>query len=95
MIRGTTPTLTFTFELDNVAEIWLTFSQKGKDILTIKDGTYADGTLAITLTQEQSLLLGATQLVDMQLKAQLTDGNVVASTIIKTPVNVILNDEVM
>ena len=99
MIRGTTPTHTFTFSVDlaDVKDFVITYVQKGAIVLEKKkaDCTISDNKIAVTLTQEDTLKFDHTSMVEMQVKALMNSGTVVASNIFTTNVDRILNEEVL
>ena len=100
MIRGTTPTHTFTFSVDpsEIKDFVISYAQndkivleKRKDDCTISD----DGKVEIMLTQEETLMFEHGVMVEMQTKALLNDGLTVVSNIIGTTVSRVLNEEVL
>lgn len=98
MIRGTTPTLCFRtpYEADMVESGYITFTMRGDMTLDIslndEHVVIGDNVISLTLTQAQTLSfdVGATTLV--QLRLVLADNNVVASNIVKVPIDKILKD---
>ncbi len=62
IIRGTTPTLIFTFDTINVEDIsvaYLLIRQNGSTVIekTLADGTVLDGKLSFTFSQAETLSL--------------------------------------
>ena len=98
MFRGTTPTNTFTTNLDlSTAEvIYITYQQNGQDIIekNINDITFGEGSLSVELTQEDTLKLSDREVL-IQIRAKFPNGKAVASNIIKTPAEMILKDGVI
>ena len=99
MIRGTTPTHTFTFSVDlsDVKDFVITYVQKGKIVLEKRkhDCTISDNKVAVTLTQEETLAFDHLTMVEMQAKVLTNGGTVLASNIFTTHVSRILNEEVL
>lgn len=96
MVRGTTPTLTFTlpFSTTTIADGFVTFQQNGKNVLDIPktEWTITDANnIAVTLDQAETLLFehGTAKI---QIRAKLSDGSAVASEIISVAVGNILRD---
>lgn len=108
MIRGTTPTLffyNFPFELSNIKQLNIIFAQTLEHdddpyILFVKDQDdcliLSDNTLAIKLKEKETLKLRdrrlANAILQIQIKVELNTGDIVASDIIKTKVDRILQD---
>ena len=106
IIRGTTPTLTFhvkntTLDLDEIAEIWVTFRTKAG--VKVKDKTYtkddvlidsAEHTITLNLTQEDTLDFTDTNMV-LQLRVRFNDDNAYASSIIPIEIGHILKEGVI
>ena len=96
--RGTTPTNIFTPDIDltEAEKIEITYSQYGEPVLkkTLDDITFDDGKLVVLLSQEDTLSLGATDLV-IRIRAKLTGGVAVASDTIVDTVKDIEDDEVI
>ena len=99
MIRGTTPTHTFTFSVDlsDVKDFVITYVQNGAIVLEKKksDCTISDNKIVVTLTQEETLAFDHGTMVELQAKVLTTGGTVVASQIFTTNVDRILNEEVL
>ena len=107
MIRGTTPTLffyNFPFELDSLKQINIIFAQSldydDPYILFVKDKDDCEilggNILTIKLREKDTLKLRdkrvSTAVLQIQMKVELESGDVVASEIIKTKVDRILQD---
>lgn len=76
IVRGTTPTITYTFdnvEVANITTALLTFKQDGSIVLqkALSDATVGEDSLSWTLTQAETLELGETE---MMLNWVTTDG---------------------
>lgn len=103
MIRGTTPTITMELPCEvSVAEIAsaiVSIEQSGKEKITktfpeITKDTGAN-TLAVKLTQEESLSLSSRNKAIVQLKVKTSNGTVLASHPTPIVVTDIINKEVM
>ena len=98
MRRGTTPTLTFTtpYEANLVESGYLTFQQRGTNVLDVPLSdptiTVADNAISITLTQEQTLSFTTAAPCAAQIRAVLASGAAVASNIVQIPICAILKD---
>lgn len=104
MIRGTTPTYTFSLSIDPLAikSIWITFKQEMKleedRILTktMDDGvTYNGEKVSLTLTQEETLSFKENIPIEIQGKVLTTDNKVIPTSIKTDNCGRILNEEVM
>ena len=78
IIIGTTPTITYKFKIVNVSEITvaiLTIKERGVNIieLNLSDATVGEDSLSWTLTQEETLLIGA-RTATMMLNWKTEDG---------------------
>lgn len=91
MIRGTTPTLTYTlpFEIYAIKNIWITFSQNGVEIFTIdKNRCFINGKfVTVMLSQEETLRLTPNSYVDMQIRILSNDDVALASYTMRDAVN--------
>lgn len=98
MRRGTTPTLTFTtpYEASLVQSGYLTFQQRGTNVLDIplsdESITVADNAISVELTQEQTLAFNAAAPCYAQIRALLASNAAVASNIVQIPICAILKD---
>ena len=98
MRRGTTPTLTFTtpYAAELVESGYISFSQRGTDVLDIplsnQAVTIADNSISVTLTQEQTLAFTTTDTLKIQIRAILASGKAVASNIVTDSVCPIIKD---
>ena len=103
MIRGTTPTLTMKLpgevSVSDVASATVSIEQSGKEKITksISDITKDPdaNTLAVKLTQEETLSLSARMQAFVQLKVKTKNGTVIASFATPLTVTDIINEEVM
>lgn len=108
MIRGTTPTHTFTFNnLDpstfKVLNIY--YAQQGVELLSkskedcIFSSNEADGGLiyqaSVTLTQEETLIFKPKYAVKVQLRVLTSDNRALATPEYEIPVHDVINDEVL
>ena len=100
MIRATTPKHSFKFPSDPQAykEILITYQQKGKIILELKeeDLTFGEENTAFyKLSQEQTKKFNAMVPVRIQVRILDADDNAFASSIFSINVHEVLNDEVL
>lgn len=98
MWRGTTPTNTFSVNIDltSATAIYVTYAQKGVTVLE-KTGADLDVTadkIVVHLTQAETLSF-APGLVFLQIRYVMPDGSADASDIIITSVDGILKDGVI
>lgn len=94
MIRGTTPTHTFTLPFDSImiAKARIIYSQNDNIVLT-KTPTIDGNTLSVKLTQEDTFKLNPNHSVEIQVRV-LTPGNdSLASEIIRVPVSRCLEED--
>lgn len=98
MRRGTTPTLTFTtpYAADLVESGYISFAQRGADVLDISltdpAVTIEDQSISVTLTQKQTLMFTTADTVKIQIRAILASGKAVASNAVEDKVCPILKD---
>lgn len=103
--RGTTPTLEFkinsTLDLNDVAEIYVTFSTKAgvkqRECTYSKDDVDIDfehSKVILVLTQEDTLALSEPSAL-VQIRLRMNDGMAYASGIIETTIGKILKDGVI
>lgn len=99
IIRGTTPTCTFELPFDTsiIDKLYITFSQNNEEVLNFtKDNCTFDGkNVNLKLKQEDTLKLNDKLMVNIQLRLLATDGEALASQIIRTHVDAILRDGVI
>lgn len=100
MIRGTTPTHTFTTPLDVgiISDLRLSYAQEGVEILNKKKSEVAlEGkTISIKLTQEETLQFDpARGVVQIQLKVLTAGGDVFCSDVMNVNVWDSINNEVL
>lgn len=99
MRRGTTPTHTFTTDIDltDAEVIFITYEQSGKAVMekTADDLTITADSLTVKLTQEETLAFVLGKPVDMQIRARFADGTAVASQVMRTNADVILKEGVI
>ena len=97
MRRGTTPTNTFTVDVDLTdSTIFVTYQQDGATVIekTGSDLTVTSTSVACTLTQEETLALHPGR-VEVQLRYVTPTGAADASNIIQTSAERILKDGVI
>ena len=99
MRRGTTPTHTFTTDVNlTTAEVlYITYEQGDKEIIEkdIDDVTIASDKVTTTLTQEETLKVKPHGTVKIQIRARLANGEAVASNIMTASPEDILKDGVI
>ncbi len=99
MIRGTTPTLSFTlpFATDLLAEAWVTLSQEGKVVLdkNLQQCSCEENVLSLRLTQEDTLQLQHGCTTEIQLRVRTLEGDALASRILPVETARILKDGVI
>lgn len=85
MIKGTTPTLEFElpFEVALVKNAYVTLSQKGVIVINkqIKDCECQSNILSVKLTQEDTIRLNATDIVEIQIRVLTANDDALASEI--------------
>ena len=99
MTRGTTPTISFSFdqEIDYklVDYCEMTLNQNGKNIIIKRlKRNYKDNLYECLLNEKETLLL-VPGTCKIQVKIKLKDGGIVATNVSIVTVNEILNGEVM
>ena len=98
MRRGTTHQLTFTLpEEISIAALYITFQQNNWTVLekSLDDVEVNGKVIAVNLTQEDTLRFYAPQVIQIQIRIRDTDGNALASKIIRTDAETILKDGVI
>ena len=99
MIRGTTPLLEFVlpFDIDLLTEAYISLSQDGniKVNKKLSECEQNGNKLSVKLTQEETLKLQDNKFTEIQLKVKTTEGDVMASQIIRKSTERILNEDVM
>lgn len=95
MKRGTTPTNTFTVDVDltNAKALFITYKQGGRVAVEkrIDDVEITAKTLTVNLTQKDTLKFNSGN-VDIQIRARLIGGEALASDIMTVPVEAILKE---
>ena len=96
MRRGTTPTIIFNlpFDVSTVRNVEVYFAQNDELLVTKgrSDCVLSGKTLAVTLTQEETLSFDNDEKLEVQARFVFTDGSVDATDIIKQKVKEILKD---
>lgn len=97
MRRGTTPTHTIdtSIDLTEAAVIYVTYKQKGRVIVEKSDPEVTSEAVTVSLTQQETLALCASQQVHVQIRARFPDGTAVASNIMVANVDNILKEGVI
>lgn len=95
MVRGTTPTLTFTlpFSTGDITDAWVTFAQYGtvKIDKPLSACSCSENKLSVTLTQAETLTLSCDYATEIQLSVK-SGNSVFRSKIISVPTERILKD---
>ncbi len=99
MIRGTTPTHTFTlpFDVTLVKEIRILYAQDRNMLVTKEtaDCVMEGSAVSVTLTQEDTFKFDCEKHVQIQLRVLTTDGQVLSTPIKYVDVGTCLDNEVM
>ena len=100
MKRGTTPTHTFSVDVDltSATVIYLTYKQGNNTIVErdIANMTVTSESIQVTLTQEETLLFNSAANIQIQIRAGFQDGTRIASDILTvSPAGQILKDGVI
>lgn len=100
MIRGTTPTHTFTTPLDVeiITDLRLSYAQEGAEIFNKKKSevTLEGKTISVRLTQEETLKFDSAKgVVQIQLKVLTEGGDVFSSDVMNVNVWDSINNEVL
>lgn len=99
MIRGTTPTHTFTLPFDSslIREVKIIYAQSDKQIFCKKTGDciLSGDTIRTTLTQEETFLFDCKKLVQIQVRVLTLAGEVLSTEEMTTTVEKCLDNEVM
>ena len=103
LIRGTTPTLTFTMPItaEQAAAVYITVAQNGETVLEKQAGaeecTYEQSAITWHLTQEETLKLagGGGDTAYIQIRLRTNGGEALASQIIPVSVADVLKDGVI
>lgn len=99
MIRGTTPTHTFTlpFDASLVAKCKIIYAQDEVEIFhkNTEDCVLSGTTIATKLTQEETFMLDCHKCVDIQVRVLTTTGDALASVPKKVGVAKCLDNEVL
>ena len=98
MRRGTTPTNTFTVDVDltSAVALYITYKQGARVAIekAIDDIDITSEALTVTLTQQDTLKLQKGD-VDIQVRVRFPDDKALASDIITVPVERVLKDGVI
>lgn len=97
MTRGTTPTHTFTTDIDlsGADEIYVTYKQGNKTVCeyTLENGvTATEDTVVVTLSQADTLAANPNHSLFVQIRAAFPNGTRVASNIIQLNVGTVLKE---
>ena len=100
MVRGTTPTLTFTlpFPVSTLSAMYINISQHFEAIQIEKaltDCTVSGNDVSVVLSQDDTLKLVAGRQAFIQIRARTTDGTALASEMIPCMVEDVLKDGVI
>lgn len=98
MRRGTTPTNTFTVDVDltQAEALFVTYRQNHRTVIekSLEDVTLTENTVTVDLEQTDTLKFGKGE-VEMQIRAKLPDGSALASQIMIASVEEVLKDGVI
>lgn len=105
IIRGTTPTISFNIktdlDLNEVAELWITFKTKPGTIKKEQTYTLSDveidaenKKINLFLSQEETLSFGDVP-YNIQIRLRMNDDLAYASTILEEPIGKILKDGII
>ena len=96
MRRGTTPSHTFTTDIDlSTAEVVYVTYKQGSKVILEKDNDgieITEDSIEVDLSQEETLSFKMGQPVRVQIRARFPDGSAVASNIIQTTADEILKE---
>ena len=99
MIRGTTPTHRFVlpFDTDMIQTVQIIYAQNDETVLTKgNDDCIFDGnTVSAKLTQQETFLFTEDASVEVQVRVLTTDGDAVASRVMRVQCDECLSDEVL
>ncbi len=103
ILQGTTPTLTIAVDpddllLSNIIALELTFQQVGDPVYKYMSDVSIDteaNTISYHFTQEETLALIPTRLLNWQIRFALPDGNIVGTSVAQISVSDLISDEVM
>ena len=99
MIKGTTPTHTFTlpFETAMIKSIQITYAQNDAVKLTKgnADCTFEGNTVSVRLTQEDTLLFAEKACVEVQVRVLTIGGDALASNIMRVRCHECLSEDVL
>lgn len=103
ILQGTTPTLTISVDQDdlsltNITDLELTLEQAGNlTYITMEDCTIdtAANTISYHFTEEETMNLIPTRLLNWQIRFLMPDGNIIGTTIEQIDVCELLSTEVM
>ena len=102
MIKGTTPTLQFNLPIETstlkAAEVMVRYVDNHKEVTivrTLDECETTESTITARLTQEETLLIPAPSVVEIQLRVLTLDDVALASSIFKTSVGRLLAEGVI
>lgn len=98
MIRGTTPTISYTLAFDTslIEAAYITIRSKDVEVeKSIKDCVLSENTISATLTQEETLKLPPSQIATVQLRVRTKAGDASATPKLQIKVEDILKEGVI
>lgn len=99
MIRGTTPTHTFTipFDVSQIVDLRISYAQGENEIIvkSKSDCLLCENIIQVTLTQEDTFKFDCSKDIKMQVRVLKVDGEVKSSNIKLLTVGQCLNEEVL
>lgn len=99
MIRGTTPTHTFTlpFDVSEIRQVKVIYAQNDEEIFCkrTEDCELYGSAIKVRLTQEETFLFDCKKLVQIQIRVLTHGGDSLSTDVISTSVKKCLDDEVL
>lgn len=99
MIRGTTPTHSFTTDIhtSQIKEVKIIYAQADEIVFSkeTEDCTFDGNTISTTLTQEETFSLDCKKMVQIQIRVLTLDGAVRSTVVQQVKVEKCLDNEVL
>ena len=94
--RGTTPTISIDVDFDTslIESIYITLSQNASTVIekSLMDCSFTENLIEVILTQEETLLLKANKIANIQARIKLRNGIVVSNEIQQILIQPILKE---